>query len=199
MSDDPTPIPGTAEANDLVVRGADGDPVNDPRAVRMIEVESYERVVEGLKIASDACRHLAARERMTADTWATAGVSDRQHKALGGAAAWNEVCGLLDIVRRNAVNLARIDHPGALNATPPLGAAPLPWKEARERFLAGIRQATGGMRQLAVCFRADLHWTQLAQELERRERSFRALLVGRSVIEMPRPRRLVLPPRMGMH
>jgi hypothetical protein len=48
MTDDSAPhIPGTFEANDLVFRGADGDPLPHANGTRMIEKESYERVIEG--------------------------------------------------------------------------------------------------------------------------------------------------------
>ena len=169
------PIPGTAEANDLVVRGTDGDPLPHPGATRMIEYESYERVVEGLKLAADACMHLAKGEPQHGDTW----------KAIGA---------LLDQMRLGAVRLAGIGFALRQQETAPVRGDTMTWRQARDRFLDGVRQATGGMRQLASCFRMDVQWSLMAQELERREGHFRALLVGRKP-KAP-PSRLILPAHM---
>lgn len=186
MSDEPgsTPAPGTPEANDLVVRGPEGDPLPRSNAVRMIECESYERVIEGLKMAADACMHLAKAEAAHGQTW----------KDIGAA---------LDKMRLEACRLAGLGLVMAQNETQAMRGEPLSWRRARERFLDGIRQATGGMRQLATCFRGDFHWSLMAQQLERRERSFRNLLAGPRRILAPTPqqaallqRRLVVQPRL---
>jgi hypothetical protein len=172
------PIPGTPEANDLVVRGADGDPVPDPRGTRMEELESYERVIEGLRIAADACMHLARHEPKDCETWKSVGM-------------------LLDRVRLEATKLAAVGLTMRQQETSPdVRGAPLVWRDARKRFLDGLRQATGGMRQLAVCFRAEMRWALMAGELERRQKAFEALLrpahpvFGRA---LRRPSGLILP------
>ena len=154
----PPPIPGTPEANDLIVRGTDGDPLPDrTRLTKMIEIESFERVIEGLKMSADACMHLAKLEPQDCETW----------KAIGL---------LLDKVRMQALQLGGIKIAfGAIETTDVRGA-PYGWRQARNRFLDGLRQATGGMRQLATCFRADFQWALMAQELERREERFKAVL-----------------------
>lgn len=196
----PPPIAGTLEANDLVVRGDDGDPIST--GTRMIERESYERVVEGLKIASDAALHLARNEDHSAHVWSIAGVQAKQDAAKRDAETWRSICALLDTVRKEAVTLAKIDQPGALNPTPPLsGSASMTWRQARDRFVDGIAQATGGMRQLATCFRGDLHWSLMAGELERRQAMFEAVLYGRTIRPRPRiaPRPLILPGNMARH
>jgi hypothetical protein len=74
---------------------------------------------------------------------------------------------------------------------------PRGWKWARDRFLDGISQATGDMRQLATCFRGDLNWSMAAQQLERRERAFRALINGRMPPQTVSP--LILPPGFVRH
>lgn len=173
MSD--TPDNPMQDDNDLVVRGPDGDPLPDPRAVRMVEQESIERVIEGLKMASDACMHLAKQEPQDGQTW-------------------KEVGQLIDKMRLEAVRVGGITL--AVNETQNVRGNPYAWKKARLRFLDGLKQATGGMRQLATCFRADYRWSILAQELERREQAFRALLIGRK----PHPMRsLILPPGFVRH
>lgn len=166
---DPTDL----EANNLVVRGADGDPIKHPTATRMIEKESFERVVEGLKMSADACMHLAKQEPQDGDKW----------KAIGQ---------LLDKVRIEASKLAGLDLVMKQLETQGARGNPYTWKRARQRFLDGIRQATGGMRQLATCFRGDIRWSILAQGLEQREKVFRALLMGKEV--QPRRPQIILPP-----
>lgn len=166
-------------SNDLVVRGTDGDPLPDPRGTRMIERESYERVVEGLKMAADACAHLAKHEPKHGETW----------KSIGA---------LLDRMRLEAVKLAGLDLTMKQTETQGVRGDPVGWRAARDRFLDGIRQATGGMRQLATCFRGDFTWSFMAQQLETHERQFRALLVGKSAGAAPAPR-LLLPPGFVRH
>ena len=139
----------------------------------MIEKESYERVIEGLKMAADAAVHLA------------------KHESLYGS-VWTDIAAMLDKMRRQACMLAGIAFIGNERETQAARGNPYDWRKARDRFLDGIRQATGGMRQLATCFRGDVMWSFYAQQLERREKSFRALLAGKVVsIEVPR---LVLAP-----
>ena len=122
----PPPIPGTPEANDLVVRGIDGDPIRDrSRFTKMIEIESFERVIEGLKMAADACMHLAKLEPQDCETW----------KAIGQ---------LLDKVRMQALQLGGIKIAFGSIETMDVRGTPYGWRHARGRFLDGLRQATAG-------------------------------------------------------
>jgi hypothetical protein len=181
MTDDlaPPPIPGTPEANDLVVRGTDGDPLPDrSRFTSMVEIESYERVIEGLKMSADACMHLAKQEPQHGETW----------KSIGQT---------LDKLRVQACHLAGLTLAMQQKETQGTRGNPYTWRKARDRFLNGLQQSIGGMRQLATCFRADFQWAVMAQELDRRERSFRALLYGKRVL---RPvRKLILPEGYTRH
>lgn len=145
--DDETPLPGTPEANDLIVRDSSGDPSRDPRMIAMTERESYERIIEGLKLASDAAAHLARRE-------------PENH------AVWRLLALKLDQMRRIAVGLAGIDLPMRQKETEEVRGEAQQWRPARDRFRQGIRQAAGGMRQLATCFRLDLRWANMARTLE---------------------------------
>jgi hypothetical protein len=185
LSDDPVDVVQQLgmpvnPANDpnAIVLGSDGDPMPHPTGTRMIEKESYERVVEGLKMAADACMHLAKQEP--------------QH-----AQIWKEIGQTLDKVRLEAVRLAGLDLVMKQLETQGARGNPYTWRRARQRFLDGLRQATGGMRQLATCFRGDLRWSIMAQQLELRERSFRQLLVGKQPAG-PAPR-LILPPGFVRH
>jgi hypothetical protein len=162
-----------AQDPNAIVLGSDGDPMPHPTGTRMIEKESYERVVEGLKMSAEACMHLAKQEPEHGATW----------KGIGQ---------LLDKIRLQACQLAGLDLAMKQLETQGARGNPYAWRRARQRFLDGLKQATGGMRQLAVCFRGDLRWSMMAQELERREKSFRDLLLGRKP-QAPRSR-LILPP-----
>ena len=166
--------------NNLVVRGGDGDPLPHPSGTRMIEKESYERVIEGLKMAADACVHLAKIEPLK-------------------GSVWTEIGQVLDKMRRDAVTLGGVELASRQSETAPVRGEAYSWRKARDRFLDGIKQATGGMRQLASCFRGDFMWSFMAQQLERHERSFRGLLVGKTAATMPRPGRLILPPGFTRH
>ena len=164
--------------NNLVVRGRDGDPLPHANATRMIEVESCERVIEGLKMAADACAHLAKHEPLK-------------------ASVWTDIATILDKMRRDATTLAGIGLTMRQNETQSARGEPYPWRKARDRFLDGIKQATGGMRQLAVCFRSDYLWSFMAQQLERHDKRFRAMLMGQRAL--PNPSRLILPPGFVRH
>lgn len=159
--------------NNLVVRGSDGDPVFT--GVKMIEVESIERIVEGLKMSADACQHLAKQEPSHGQVW----------KEIGAA---------LDRVRLEACKLSGSTNANQSKPTEGARGNPYAWKRARSRFLDGLKQATGGMRQLATCFRGDFRWSLMAQQLETREKAFRDLLLGK---EPRKASKLILPP--GYH
>jgi hypothetical protein len=163
-----TPLPGTPEANDLVVRGLDGDPLPDPRTTAMLERESYERVVEGLKLASDAAVHLARQE------------PENQ-------AVWHALARKLDLVRRGAVQVAGIESELKVRQTEEVRGNVLPWRSARDRFRDGVKQAAGGMRQLATCFRLELQWLRMARDLEAMQAKMlaKALRKTRSSLILP--------------
>lgn len=141
--------------NDLVIRGEDGDPVQDV-GTRMIERQSYERVVEGLALSADACMHLVRR--------------DPEH-----AGYWRKLAGNLDAVRRIAVSHAGIGDTITLKQTEVVRGEAMAWRSARDRFKDGIKQAAGGMRQLATCFRMDFTWARMANELDAMEQKMDAI------------------------
>lgn len=162
-------------ANDPnAIRLADnGDPMPHPTGTRMIEKESYERVIEGLKMASDACMHLAKQEPKE-------------------AVMWQDIGRKLDRLRLAACKLAGLDLTMKQLESQDVRGEAYAWRFARDRLLQGIKQASGGMRQLAVCFRADFQWSVMAQSLERSEKKLRALAVGQRPPPQTSP--LILPP-----
>lgn len=150
--DDPSlPRPGTLDANDLVHRDSSGDPVSS--GTRMIERESYERLIEGLRMSADAAQHLSGHEPESAGMWRA--ISDK-----------------LDQVRRIAVQEAGLGLVIKERQTARKdGGDLMRYKPARARFREGLQQASGGARQLATCFRADLKWSLIARQLEELEQS----------------------------
>jgi hypothetical protein len=134
-----------AQPDTLLQVGADGDPL--PRGTRMQERESYERVVEGLKIAADAAMHRAPHEPEL-------------------TAVWRQLAANLDQVRRIAVQHAGIGLLARERPTEIIRGDPMAWRASRDRFEDGLRQAAGGMRQLAVCFRGDVRWSQMANDVD---------------------------------
>ena len=151
--DDPTDL-WDGKAKGILV-DAHGDPL--PQGTRMIEYESYERVIEGLKTAANALMHLAKHE----DT--REGVDNRRDLALK-----------LDQCRRICIQHAAIDDPSRASPTEfEATGKPMAWKVARAQLLEGLQQASGGARQLATCFRIDLTWSRTAFQLETLERNVR--------------------------
>lgn len=154
MTDQPKP-----DENNLVVRDSSGDPL--PLGTRMIEKESYERVIEGLKLAAEGAAHLAVH-----------------HARDGNVAAVNVYSGLarrLDQVRLTSVDVAGIDATRMKQQeTQAVRGNPLSFLHARVRLRNGLKQAAGGMRQLATCHRGDLRWSLMASHLEEMHRKLQA-------------------------
>jgi hypothetical protein len=133
---------------------AHGDPVR--QGSLMVERQSYERVVEGLKSAAVACMHLAAREP------SREGVDSRRGLALK-----------LDQCRRMCIQHAGIDDPSRVSPTEQVRGEPMAFRVARDQLVEGLTQAAGGARQLATCFRIDLLWSRVAVQLETLARNVR--------------------------
>lgn len=162
----PDGSPDDDALNNLVVRGKDGDPLPDPKAVEMRERESYERVVEGLHMAADAAKHLARREPQR-------------------FAMWMQMSTNLETVRKIAIQHAGIEDtiPKALGDV--RGDA-LDYGEARKRFRDGVKQAAGGCRQIALVHRGEVEWARMAHKLDRLERStVRAPLLHPGPLQAP--------------
>lgn len=148
-----------------------GDPIR--QGSLMNERQSYERVIEGLKIASDACAHLIAHEPIN-------------------AIQWREYLTRFDKARLICVQHAGLGLSMKEKETGEVRGDPLPWRKCRARFLEGIEQAAGGCRQLATCHRGDLWWTQMAETLEQMARKIQA--ARQQAVKAAR-RSLILPPR----
>lgn len=143
-------IPDAADTKGIEV-DRHGDPV--AQGTRMIERDSYERVIEGLKMAADACVHLKEREPERLDQWE----------------GWRS---RLDLVRRACIKIAGLeDTIRAQETAAQLRGKAQGWMDMRKRLREGLKQAAGGARQLATCFRMDFQWSRIATELENMERN----------------------------
>ena len=157
---------------------ANGDPIR--QGSLMDERQSYERVIEGLKMVSDACAHLIRHEPLQTEYWR--GFMTRFDKA-------RLIC-----VQQAGLGLAMKEK-----ETGELRGEPLPWKLCRKRFLDGIEQAAGGCRQLATCHRGDLWWSTMASTLDdlaRKLHAMRRAAVKKAVQQAPA---LILPPGYTRH
>jgi hypothetical protein len=180
MSDEilgPDGLPA-APPEQFIETDANGDPVR--QGSLMDERQSYERVIEGLKMISDACAHLIRHEPLKAEYWR--GFMTR-----------------MDQARRICVQYAGLGLAMQQNETAELRGDPLPWKQCRQRFLDGVTQAAGGCRQLATCHRGDLWWTKMADTLDdlaRKLHAMRRAAVRKAVREASA---LILPPGYSRH
>jgi hypothetical protein len=145
MADDDEPILD-ADRPDLVERGADGDPI--PLGTRMLEKESYERVIEGLKMAADAASRAARMEKEHVEYWM--GMVRR-----------------LDAMRRIVIADAGLGDVIKFRETnPSWGGDPGQWTDTRKMFREGLKQCAGGARQMATCHRGELKWSTWASHFE---------------------------------
>lgn len=141
------------DPNAGILVDANGDPLL--QGTRMLERESYERVVEGLRMITDACAHLIRHEPLNAKVWR--GYMTR-----------------FDQARRICVQHAGIGLVMKEKETVEVRGEPMPWRQCRQRFLEGVVQAAGGCRQLATCFRNDFWWSQMANTLDDMSRKLSA-------------------------
>jgi hypothetical protein len=116
------------------------------RGTHMAEIESYERLVEGLKLCADAARHLAG------------------HKFPD---AWLACADIFDMIRNNAVAMASKEgrHHDGVTGLIRTVYDPMDWTSAFMRLQDGLRQSSGAVRQLAVYHRADLRWLQMERSM----------------------------------
>ena len=141
-----------APPENLIPTDVNGDPVR--QGSLMNERQSYERIIEGLKIAADAAAHLRAIEDESAQQWTL--MSQR-----------------LDQARRICVQYAGLGLVIKEKQTAAVHGRHMGWRQARERFRDGLVQAAGGCRQIATCHRGDLWFSQMATSLETLEAKIR--------------------------
>lgn len=119
----------------------------DHRGTVMVEKESWERVIEGLKLASDGCRNMAR---------------------FANPESWNKFADFTDQVRRAMIQLAGFDRPQ--DGTPSLqlfGGEGISRTEALSRIRTGFDGAASGSRQIAQAQRMDLRWQIRANHIDK--------------------------------
>lgn len=133
-------------SNDLVVIDKDGN--TESQGTRMIERESYECLIEGLRIAAEAAHLLGRKEPSAQKTFRLLALK-------------------LDQCRRACVQKAGLGLAMAQTETRhDLKDSGLSWRNERQRFREGLEKASGAAKQLAVYFRADMEWLFVSNMLE---------------------------------
>lgn len=132
-----------------IYRDENGDP--ESLGTRMFEVDSMERAIDGLRLAAEGAAHIAAHEY--------------QAKNISLCNLYAGMARRLDQVRLLAVEVAGNSNANQ-HETQEVRSKPMNYKNARHRLRDGLKQASGGMRQIATCHRGDLRWSTMAQALE---------------------------------
>lgn len=116
----------------------------EKRGTEMRELESWERVIDGLKMAADGARHMA-RFRFP----------DK----------WNTFASYLDSLRKAVIKDGGFDRPAdATDSVQQFGGDGLSWAEAGRRIAEGIKMAASGADQIANCQRLDMRWVIYASK-----------------------------------
>lgn len=113
--------------------------------IRMLEADSIDRVVDGLKIAADGAFHLAY--------W-------RQDFS------WEAVARGIDALRIKLARLARSKSSDEIPTRDPGSMGTLTVLESYQRLDEGLKNAARAARQIASGHRGDLRWVQAANALD---------------------------------
>jgi hypothetical protein len=118
----------------------------DHRGSVMFEYESYERVVEGLKLASDGARNMAR---------------------FRDADAWNMLAQYFDSLRKAIVQLAGLDRGAdAKETTAKWGGEGISPSASMTRVTRGLKDAAAGSNQIAQAQRMDIRWLKYAGKFD---------------------------------
>jgi hypothetical protein len=119
----------------------------DHRGTVMVEFESYERIIEGMKLASDGARNMAR---------------------FSNPEKWNKFADFTDQVRRAMIQLAGFDRPQDAKPSNQLfGGEGISRTEALSRIRTGLDGAAAGARQIAQAQRMDLRWQIRANHIDK--------------------------------
>jgi hypothetical protein len=115
--------------------------------IRMLEVDSYERLIAGLITASEGGRMLS-------------------HKL--GDGRWDSLSDVLDKIRVSCCRLAGLMRPGDETPTKVRRGSDIfgPMLESYAKIYDGLTAAEAAARQLATCHRGDLRWSQYANSFD---------------------------------
>jgi hypothetical protein len=151
--DEKTAVRAAAQGQDFGDDTAAFDPATpvteevaqEKRGTLMREFESYERIVEGLKLASDGARNMAR--------WKNPDL-------------WNALAAFLDQLRKAVVQEAGFNRPEDAKDSAQVFGGEMSWTDANSRILNGLRDAGNGARQIALGQRMDLRWTRYANQFD---------------------------------
>lgn len=113
--------------------------------IRMLEGDSIDRVVDGLKMAGEGMMHLAH--------W-------RQDPT------WGVMARGLDALRITLARLARSRASDEILSKDPGGMGNMTAIQSYERIFDGLTMASRASRQIATGHRGDLRWTKAANNLD---------------------------------
>lgn len=120
--------------------------IGPDKSIRMLEVDSYDRLLHGLRTAAESARHIATR----------------------GDDRWTTLANVLDKARGAMVHEAGIYRAGDNEPTRPPrnldGSQAV--GPAYHRVYRGLEEASQACRQIATGHRMDLQWTKWASQLE---------------------------------
>lgn len=135
----------------------------DKRGSLMTELESWERVIEGLKLASDGARNMA------------------RHRAPD---LWNRLAAYFDSLRKAVIKDGGFDRPSdATSSQQAWGADGISSGEAHKRLMNGLKGAAAGCRQLSLGQRMDLRWSMYADRIDRlRDKAHALALKGSPLV-----------------
>ena len=105
------------------------------------------------------------------------------------SATWAQRKKILDNVRKVAVQKIGAAQVLAFEETKDVRGTPIEWKAARQRWKEGLRQAAGGFRHMAVCWRQNPWYSQLAGQLEKM-----ADIAKTDMVSRLKERGILLPP-----
>lgn len=115
----------------------------DKRGTVMAELESWERIIEGLKMAADGARHMAR---------------------YGKRDECNRFASYLDQLRRAVIRDGGFDRPADATASVvQFGGEGIPLPQACRRVAEGLKMSAAGADQIAQCQRLDMRWVLYAQ------------------------------------
>lgn len=144
----------------------------ESRGTAMTERESFERVVEGLKMAADGARHLAFLQE-----------DDR----------WDYLAENFDAIRVQCVGISGASTPDRIRPTQKVYGSMLNIRAAFERLLTGLKQASGGARQMGVGHRGEMAWVNFAQAILGFEDKAKALMKKHRAGALLSPGGIILP------
>ena len=120
--------------------------LDQARGIRMLEVDSYDRVIDGLKQAAEGARNAACHRH---------------------GDAWNRVADTFYKLRIMMSRLGAMNRPSDTVLSKVIFGAPkMQLVASYMRIHEGLKGAAAGARQLASCHRGDLRWTLCARQMD---------------------------------